>query len=89
MLQLSLASKLGFHSFYMYWRTVEILLLDLDSKLGLHPLTKAVFVAIPKQLFRTSTSKPLPIVPLPLNFELLPFSGPLPKKQNWGQGTKP
>jgi hypothetical protein len=30
----------------MYWRPVEIPLLGLPSKLGLHPLRKAVLVAI-------------------------------------------
>ena len=55
MLRLSLASKLGFHSFYMYWRTVEILLLDLDSKLGLHPSALVRFSFILAKLIVNQT----------------------------------
>jgi hypothetical protein len=34
------------YAFYMYWRQLEMLLLGLASKLGFHPLTEAVLVAI-------------------------------------------
>jgi hypothetical protein len=34
------------YDFYMYWREVELLLLCLPLKLGCHPFTKAVLVAI-------------------------------------------
>jgi hypothetical protein len=34
------------YAFYMHWRQFEMLWLTLASKLGFHPLTKAVLVAI-------------------------------------------
>jgi hypothetical protein len=33
------------YAFYMYWRQFEMLWMNLASKLGFHPLTKAVLVA--------------------------------------------
>jgi hypothetical protein len=34
------------YAFYMYWRVFEIPLLSLALKIGFHPCTKAVLVAI-------------------------------------------
>jgi hypothetical protein len=46
------------YAFYMHWRKFEVLWFSLASKLGFHPLTKAVLVAI-----STSPSKWPPIAP--------------------------
>jgi hypothetical protein len=34
------------YAFYVYWRQFDLLLLSLASKLGCHPCTKAVLIAI-------------------------------------------